>query len=196
MKKRPYRMRARAESTEQTGERILEAAGSAINELAPEQISLQTIADRAGVSVQTVLRRFGSKPRLFEAAISRIALRVNEQRGSAVPGDLEGSVRILVEHYEEMGDGVLRLLAEEIRHPTLKAMADIGRRYHRRWCERVYGPWLDELPGEDRDRRLAQLVALTDIYVWKLLRRDQGLSVRETEAAIAEVIEALLEREA
>lgn len=193
VKKRPYRMRARAESTAQTGERILDAATSAIAELPLEQISLSAIAERAGVTVQTVLRRFESKPRLFEAAISRIALRVNEQRGSAVPGDLEGAARILVEHYEEMGDSVLRLLAEEVRHPTLKAMADLGRRYHRRWCERVFAPWLEELDEEERRVRLVQLVAITDIYVWKVMRRDQDLSVRETEEGLLGILEALLE---
>jgi AcrR family transcriptional regulator len=193
-KKRSYRMRARAESAAQTGERILDAALAALAELPLDEVNLAAVADRAGVTVQTVLRRYGSKSRLFEVAIARIAVRVNEHRGSTVAGDVPGAMRILVEHYEEMGDLVLRLLAEEVRHPALGAMADIGRRYHRHWCERVFAPWLEELPDGVRERRVAQLAALTDVYVWKVMRRDQGLATRETEAAMVEVVEALLER--
>ena len=41
-------------------------------------------------------------------------------------------------------------------------------------------------------RGLAQGVALTDIYIWKLLRRDRGLSRAETERAIVEMLSALM----
>jgi hypothetical protein len=39
-----------------------------------------------------------------------------------------------------------------------------------------------------------ELVVATDVYTWKLLRRDQGLSRDETVASILEIVEALLER--
>ncbi|MEA2331317.1 MAG: hypothetical protein QOH58_1455, partial [Thermoleophilaceae bacterium] len=47
--------------------------------------------------------------------------------------------------------------------------------------------------GVERDRRLAQLVAVCDVYTWKLLRRGAGLSRRQTELALAELLEPLLE---
>jgi hypothetical protein len=34
----------------------------------------------------------------------------------------------------------------------------------------------------------------TDVYTWKLLRRDQGLSRDRTVASIQKIIQALLER--
>ena len=40
---------------------------------------------------------------------------------------------------------------------------------------------------------LAQLVAVTDVNVWKVLRRDMQLSRRQTQVAIVELIEALEE---
>ena len=43
---------------------------------------------------------------------------------------------------------------------------------------------------------LAQLVALMDVYVWKVLRRDRGLSRMETENAMCEMVAALLLRTA
>jgi len=39
---------------------------------------------------------------------------------------------------------------------------------------------------------MAQLVAMCDVYVWKILRRDIGLEVEEAEEAIVEMIERLL----
>jgi hypothetical protein len=45
----------------------------------------------------------------------------------------------------------------------------------------------------ERERRLAQFVAICDVYTWKLLRRDAGLSRRQTELAVTELLNPLLE---
>jgi hypothetical protein len=42
-----------------------------------------------------------------------------------------------------------------------------------------------------KQRRLAQLVAVTDVYTWKLLRRDKEMSRDQTNLAIRELVEAL-----
>jgi hypothetical protein len=57
--------------------------------------------------------------------------------------------------------------------------------------ERTFAPLLDGLEGAARTRRLAALVALTDVYTWKLMRRDMGLSLANTEAALVDVISEL-----
>ena len=57
----------------------------------------------------------------------------------------------------------------------------------------VFAPALERLGGADRQRRLAQFVAICDVYTWKLLRRDAGLSRRQTELALVEVLEPLTE---
>lgn len=191
--KRPYRMKARAEAAAETGERILDAAEEVFYERPVEEVTLAAIAAAAGVTVQTILRRFGRKESLFAAVIARTAVRVSEQREAAPVGDGEAAVRVLIDHYEELGDRVLRLLAEEERNPTLHTLADMGRGYHREWCERVFAPAIRELRGVERERRVAQLVAVTDVYLWKLLRRDRGLSRRQTELAMRELLEPLIE---
>jgi AcrR family transcriptional regulator len=191
--RRPYRMVARAESAAATGERILDAAVEAFRELPSEQISLDEVARRAGVAVQTVIRRFGGREGLFSAAAAREAERVQSQRDRAPVGDAAGAVRVLVDHYESVGDRVLKLLAEEDRVPGLREVADAGRAYHREWCARVFAPALWGRVGVERRRRLAQLVAICDVYSWKLLRHDAGLSRRQTELALVELLEPLLE---
>src|SRR5215469_11979235 len=40
---------------------------------------------------------------------------------------------------------------------------------------------------------MAQIVAVCDVYTWKLLRRDAGLSRPQTELALAELLIPLLE---
>jgi hypothetical protein len=41
-------------------------------------------------------------------------------------------------------------------------------------------------------RRLAEFVAVTDVYMWQVLRRNRGLSREQTEFALNELIESLL----
>jgi AcrR family transcriptional regulator len=190
---RPYRMQARAEAAAATGERILDAAVEEFWERPVEDISLDEVARRAGVSVQTVIRRFGGRDGLFQATAAREAGRIRDQRDQAPVGDVADAVHVLIEHYETNGDRVLKLLAEEQRIPRLKEVVDRGKAYHRDWCARVFGPSLSGLRGVHRQRRRAQLVTVCDVYTWKLLRRDAGLSRRQTELALVELLNPILE---
>ena len=127
------------------------------------------------------------------AAADREAAKVSRQRALAPVGNCAGAVRVLVDHYEEMGDRVMRLLTEEERNPGVRDVVERGRRLHRQWCARVFAPALEGRTGVERDRRLAQLVAVCDVYTWKLLRRDAGLSRRQTELALVELLTPLQE---
>lgn len=175
-----------------TGERILDAAVAVFYQRPSEEISLADVATLAGVSVPTVIRRYGGKDGLLAAAAERESARIVAQRDQAAVGDVGGATRIIVAHYEELGDVVLRLLAEAERRPALREIADHGRDVHRRWCERVFAPVLTGRSGVERDRRLAQLISVTDVLTWKLLRRDRGLSRRQTELAVRELLEPLM----
>ena len=189
---RNYEMKTRAEAAAATGERILDAAVAVFWELPTSQISLDEVARCAGVSVQTVIRRFGGKDGLLAAAAERESGKVRRQRDEAPVGDAAGAVHVLVEHYEAVGDRVLKMLAEEERVPRLSEIADHGRALHRDWCARVFAPDLVGRAGTDRQRRLAQFVAVCDVYTWKLLRRDAGLSRRQTELALVELLNPML----
>jgi AcrR family transcriptional regulator len=189
--KRPYRMRARAEAAAETGRRILEATIELHRERFFDQVSLEDIAERAGVTVRTVIRRFGSKERLIEAAAEEGTRQVTDQRYRAPIGDIEGAVNNLVDHYEEWGDTALRLLAQEERVAAFRSITDAGRAFHHEWVESTFAPLLAKRTGEEYRRLLAELIAVCDVYFWKLLRRDLGLSREQTELAIRETILAL-----
>lgn len=191
--RRPYRMVARAQAAARTGERILDAAVEVFFEEPTANISLEEVARRAGVTVQTVIRRFGGREGLLAAAGTRESEKIRQER-DVEPGDLRAAVRVLVGHYERTGDHVLRMLAEESRSPTLAGIADRGREMHREWCKAVFAPALEGLSGSELRRRLAQLVAICDVYTWMLLRRQSGLSRRQAELAMCELIKPLTER--
>jgi AcrR family transcriptional regulator len=190
-RRRTYRMVARADAAEATGERILEAARQLFSELLYDQVSLRQVADRAGVTVQTVIRRFDSKESLFAAVAQRRSSQIRDQRDQVPAGDGDAAVRIVIDSYERWGDEQLHLMAQERRTETMAAAVASGRRYHRAWIERVFAPWLWGLPAQQRKRRTAELVAVTDLYTWRIFRRDLGLSRDETEAAVRDLVERL-----
>jgi AcrR family transcriptional regulator len=191
--RRPYRMTSRAEAANATAERILDAVTELFWERPTDQVVLRDVAARAGVTVQTVLRKYGDKESLLAAAADRAMSRTAAER-AVMPGDVDTAIEVLLEHYERVGAQVLRLLAEEVRSPTLAEFAERGRALHREWCSAVFEDTLQSLSGVARQRRLAQVVAVCDVYTWKLLRLDAGLSRRQTQIALHELLGPLLSR--
>lgn len=186
-------MREAAAAT--TAERIIEAATSHFSTLPYEQVSLDDIARDAGVSVRTVIRRFGSKDELFAAGARAGAERVMARRNEAPVGDVRAAVRNVLEHYEEMGDQRLLFIAQEHRIPAIRRNTELGRALHRKWVERTFAPLLDGCTPRVRERRVLAIVAATDVYVWKLLRRDLGLTLPEAQDVIETMIAAVREGE-
>jgi AcrR family transcriptional regulator len=184
-------MTARADAAHATAERILDAAEALFVELPFPELSLALVAKRADVTVQTVIRRFETKEKLIGVAAERVLGRVTAQRSQAEPGDIEGAVDNLIEHYEAVGAMVLRMLAQE-HIPALTTTAAQGRALHRRWVDHTLGPLVGEKQGRERRGRLDQLAAVTDVYVWKLFRLDWGRSRKETTQAVRDMLERLL----
>src|SRR4051794_23493073 len=176
MKVRSYEMRARADAAAATADRILDAVEKLFWDEPGREPTLDGIAAEAGVSVQTVIRRFGGRDGVEAAAFARAAGRVTAQRAEAPPGDLAATVAVLMEHYEAMGDAVVRMLAAEHHRPLVAEVVANGRKLHESWCVSVFAPTLAPLRGAARARRLAQLMAVCDVATWKLLRRDRKLS--------------------
>ena len=184
-------MKARSEAAERTAQAIQTAAVALWREHDLDEITLQAIAGRAGVTVQTVIRRFGSKEGVIEACIRNDAAGVSAERDRVGEGDLEGAIQTLLQHYERDGDAALRTLALEARVEAATIIVVRGRSVHRAWCARVFAPFL---PPPDSDRYRAVLdafVAATDLYLWKLLRRDLGRTAAETEQTLRALLQGL-----
>lgn len=190
--KRPYRSKVQAELAALTRQKILDAMLALAATSWFDQITLDQVASLAGVTVQTVIRHFGSKEQLIGAAGQYAHMQVAQQRDEAPVGLLAGALQNLLDHYETDGPRILRILAQEQRYPALSPLLDAGRRAHRAWVERNFGPWLPPHPADMRGPIVTQLAVITDIHTWNLLRRDHNCSRDQTEDLLTSMIRAVL----
>lgn len=189
---RPYELRARAETAARNKERIMNATIELANEKPLLALTLPGIAHLAGVSVQTVLRQFGSRDDLLDAATASATARVVAER-EVVPGDVPTAVRTLFDHYELRGDGVLLLLGQERWEPRAADITMAGRLLHREWVTGLFAPFLTDSSPAEREEIIDLLVVASDVYTWKLLRRDRGLARPEAESRMLRLIGNILE---
>jgi len=68
--KRPYRLRERAKSQEETRQRIVEATMHLHEEIGPRATTISAIAERSGVQRLTVYRHFPDETAVFQACTS------------------------------------------------------------------------------------------------------------------------------
>ena len=188
---RTHRKAARAAALEATRERILDAACEAFLESWYDEVTLRDIAATAEVALQTIVNHFGTKEALYGAAVERISDAIEDRRYDVKPGDVTDAVAALIDDYDRTGHFTMRALAEEGRIAVVRPGLDRGRRGHQAWAEHVFPAAVTGLRGAARKRRVAQLVAVTDVYTWKLLRRDKGLSRDQTVLAVRELVDAL-----
>jgi AcrR family transcriptional regulator len=184
-------MATRTAAVKVTRERIIEAACDAFLASWYDDVTLRQVAGAANVALQTIVNHFGTKEALYGAAFERIDDEIRAGRYDIEPGDIEGAVAALIDDYDRTGNFILRALAEEERLAIVRPGLAHGRRAHQDWVGHIFAPALTSLRGTVRQRRLAQLVAVTDVYTWKLLRRDRGMSRDQTILAVRELVEAL-----
>jgi AcrR family transcriptional regulator len=184
-------MVARAEGVSTTRERIVQAALKLALELAYEDITLIGIAQDAGVSHQTVLNHFASKENVAAAAAGMLAQQTQAARDHARPNDPVGAITILVGEYEKFGDANARWAITSERLGALAPLLDQARAGHQAWLARIFAESLPKT-GAARGRAINALHAATDVYTWKLLRRDLRLSRRDTERIMLGLINGVL----
>jgi AcrR family transcriptional regulator len=188
MPKRAYDGATRAAKAAATRERIVECASELYRGKGAQSITLEEIARCAGVTVQTVLRGFSTKENLLLAALSRLGRLGARWLEQTAPGDAGAAVQAIFDVYESVGDLVIQQLGDETRYPTLRPGLEEGRANHRAWVKEIFAPQLAARKGEDQDEVLRILDIATDVYVWKLLRRDMALNRAAAEAVVRRMI--------
>ena len=188
---RTYVMTARADGVAQTRDSILHAAIGLSGRRPLAAVSLADIADDAGVSVQTVLRQFGSRDGVIEAATELVLSEVTEEL-RAPQADLPAAIAVIVDHHEARGDTAILLLGQEAGDSHAARITALGRAAHRSWVESVFTPLLGDLTKPEREEMIDMLVVVTDVFTWKILRRERKLSRKLVEQRMRRLAELVL----
>lgn len=193
---RTYRQGARAEATRRTREALFAEARRVFFAGAWAETSLEEIAGAAGTTKQTLLRHFGSKQGLLDAAGQYWREHTVRQRDAAPAGDVAAAVDNLLDHYEGAGPVVLRLLATVdgtgAGSGPMAEQLQMGRELHYAWVDRVFAPYLEPLTPVARTCRRAALIAACDVYTWRILALDLALPRHQVRRTLLDTIERLI----
>lgn len=176
-----------------TREAVVEALVALLEEGAA-QPSVEEIAARAGVSERSIFGHFHDREGLFAAVSDHQSRRLRAEWGELPPPSaplderIDAFVAQRARIYELIGP-VRRagLLMEPFSETSQMAIASL-RSLKRREAWRLFAPELDG----DRVRGAA-LAALASFSAWDALRTQQGLPLREAQAALRCGLAALLE---
>jgi AcrR family transcriptional regulator len=153
------------------------------------------IAERAGLSPRSLFRYFDDVDDLNRAAIERQLAAAQPLLGiDAEPRDpLAARIAALVTARARLFEAIAptaraaRVCAH--RHPVIAAEVEEGRAYFRRQVARLFAP---ELRGARRAELLPVLDVLCAFETWELLRNEQGLTPKQTAAALTAALTAQL----
>jgi AcrR family transcriptional regulator len=189
---RAYRQRSRAARSEANTERIMAAAVELFVELPFEQLTLARVAERAGVGLQTVIRRVGTKDGLVSAVGAWVGPQIMASRSVPPGAEADAVAAALSSQYERWGAFIERTVRQEDVSPALAAGARDGREAHRAWVEEVFADALRPLAARDRRRLRARLQGVCSLELWLVLRRDGGLSAADARRAVADLVRSCL----
>jgi len=191
--RRGYDSSARDRATQERKERCIALFAEKLATDWYRDITLEWIAEEAGITVPTLLRYFGSKEGLLEQATAwQAAMHVTMR--TAPSGDISANIAGIVESYEQLGDYSLRMLAQEERFEVIRIYTDTGRQGHRQLVETGFAPFLANLGPDERTHMLDELVTALDLYVWKVLRRDRGRSAADVCDFMEMAVNAIIAR--
>lgn len=187
---RSYRQGQRARELEARRQAAIEAAISLWGDGGLDDITLQAVADRAGLSLKSVVRYFGSKDGLLRACME---VSVGREEGARdVPvGDVGAVAEVLAQRYELIADRVVKNADAEFRYPVMSEWVARARRSHREWLARAFAPWLPAR-GRERELRLGALFWATEVRCWWTLRFALGFDRKATTAVLRSQLEALV----
>ena len=183
---------------DQTRRDILQTARQLFARQGYAATSVTDIAGEAGVAVQTIYARLGSKRGMLMALIDLIDEEADVGglaagiRAAAAPGQaLAAQIRLTRVFQQRCGDIIGALFAAAAVEPDLAAAVAEGQRRHREGA-RLAVARITELGGLRRDLapdRAAALIAIATTHqAWRELRAAYGLSWDDAEALLRDTL--------
>ena len=192
--RRRYTKRRRAQSEQQTRQRITEAAVALHETLGPARTTISAIAEKAGVQRATVYRHFPDDESLF-AACSGHFRAMNPPPDPAALREVSDPAarlrRALTDTYAYYGR--TEAMAENVFRdaPLVEAMAKpvaMRRAYSDAFLDAVVASRPER--GHARRRIKAAIAHALSFPTWRSLVREQGLGDDEAVALMAGMVEA------
>lgn len=187
---RTYRSEVRRERAGATRAAIVDAAADLLSEERAPGVSLQEVADRAGVGIATVYRHYGTKEDLYEAVYAKWMQSAPALLSDFPELDLDGFLALLPDLWRRQSENPR--LAE-----AMSTYSSAGRSVRRRRLARrrkVVGDLLADQPvsGGDRLRLEAVVLLLTSTTAHKHLRDHWDMSTDEAAETVTWAVRALL----
>lgn len=175
--------------------RILKCAADLLANSSDDEFRLEDVAQAADVSVQTILRAFGSKDGLMVATLESVAPDAIDLSvfNNIQVKDLDQLIITMFKVYEKIGDLVIHALAHEHRSPEFQKSLDVGREFHKGWVSDAFAVHIKRRPPNERATLFHALLAATDIYIWKVLRRDEVLSFEASVDTVVITLKSLIQ---
>lgn len=185
--KRRYHSPLREKQQEETRDLILEALGKALVEAGPGDLSLPDVAERAGVSVRTVYRHFGSREQLVEALQAHV-LRRFTPRLPATLEELLDYPPALFALFDEHAPWVEAMLSAG---PGADARA-VGKPARVALFQALTAPVVAGLPPDEAAAVQAVFKHLVSAETWHAMRRDFGVDGPTAGRAVSRTLRALV----
>ena len=187
-----YNNTNRRRKAEETKLLIIRAWGRLWTKYPIHDITLDMIAEEAGVTTRTVLRKFGSKEGLLTASLSYDPAEITIDRAQAIPGNVDNILQTLLAGYEKMGDAAIRTIQLESELEIARTIGNKGRAMHRSWCKAVFADFLPPVNSIHYEIQLTSFIAATEIYLWKLMRKDLAMSKKATFKVFKNMLEGVI----
>jgi AcrR family transcriptional regulator len=191
---RPYRMRRRAESQEQTRLRITESAVELHGTLGPAKTSMSAVAARAGVRRSTLYRHFPDDAALFDACSAHWAA-ANPPPDLAAWAAIEAPderLRVALDELYRYYRRTESMLDNLFRDETISAVVRERFAAMHGYIAAARDTLIRGHParGAARRRISAAIGHAIGFTTWKSLVREQGLSDGEAAALMRALVAA------
>jgi len=193
-KKHTYDNSKRLIDAENTKIEIIKAFGTLWSNYSIKDITLEKVAKEAGVTTKTILRKFESKEGLTNESLSYLAAEIETERTTTKVGDIDDILKALLSNYEKMGEAAIRTINLESELEIARQIGAKGRALHRDWCIRMFASYLPNEKSIDYEIQLTSFIAATEIYLWKLMRKDLKLSKEKTFSIFKNLVEGLINK--
>jgi len=191
-KKNPYNNTRRLIGAENTKIEIIKAFGNLWSRHSIKDITLDMVAKEAGVTTKTILRKFESKDGMINESLFYLATEIKGERTLATVGNIDEILKALLSNYEKMGEAAIRTINLESELEIARQIGAKGRALHRDWCIQMFSPYLPNEQSADYEIQLTSFIAATEIYLWKLMRKDLKLSKGQTFSIFKNLVKGLI----